>query len=206
MTDPVVRVKCFGNTLFYLMEVDLQNCSALFSLLSAYMEYLQKYVESLFRSPLVSNGFCALHLSSGFFIALHSFPLYGLLGNLNIMVWLLMPIILTYFMPLFWGLHFDTLLLLPLFSTRNNWKSLHRTHFLTVTAMNIHSAWQLGLLLHLLWNDGLGLLLIRVHTQSLLTYAEARVSLSGLLLTCAGSLEEVRTCATIRPLLGWVYS
>lgn len=50
------------------MEVDLQNCGTLFSLLPSDRKSLQKYVESLFGSPLVCNEFYALYfLSSGFF-------------------------------------------------------------------------------------------------------------------------------------------
>lgn len=59
---------------------------------------------------------CIFLFSGGFFIALHSFPLYGWLGNLSIMERLLVPIILTYFTPPFWGLHFDTLCLCCLIS------------------------------------------------------------------------------------------
>lgn len=93
------------------MEVDLQSCGTLFSLLPSDIKCQKKYVESLFRFPLVCSEFYALYffIFWGFFIALHSFPLYGWLGNLNIMECLLVPIILTYFMPPFWGLHFDKL-------------------------------------------------------------------------------------------------
>lgn len=104
MTDPVVRVKGFGNTLFYLMEVDLQSCGTLFSLLPSDIKCQQKYVESLFRSPLVCSEFYALYIFyflGAFFIALHSFPLYGWLGSLNIVERLLVPVILTYFTPPF---------------------------------------------------------------------------------------------------------
>lgn len=194
------------------MEMDLQNCRTLFSLLPSDIKCLQKYVESLFRSLLVCNEFYALYFlsSGGFFIALHSFPLHEWLGNLNTMVCLLMPIILTYFMPLkfaFW----HTLSLLPVFST-NNWKSLHRGNFLTPTATNTHSAWQLGLLLHLLCSDGLGhSLLTRVHTpgpwRGCILFINIRWSPCQLVWAATDlhwlDCRDVRTCATIRLLLGW---
>lgn len=43
------------------MEVDLQSCGTLFSLLPSDIKCQQKYVESLFRSPLVCSEFYALY-------------------------------------------------------------------------------------------------------------------------------------------------
>lgn len=193
------------------MEVDLQNCRTLFSLLPSDIKCLQKYVESLFRSPLVCSEFYALYffIFWVFFIALHSFPLYGWLGNLYIMVCLLMPIVLT----LFWGLHFDTLCLYSLLSHLSTTeKSLHSGNFLTPTATNTRSAWQLGLLLHLLWSDGLGhSLLIGVRTQDpwrgCILFIDICWGLCQLVWAATDlhwlERRDVRTCATIRPLLGW---
>lgn len=156
-------------------------------------------MESLFRSPLVCNEFYALYfLSSVVFIALRP-SLYGGLGNLNIMMCFLVPIILTYFLLLFWGLYFYTLSLYSLLSHLWATENPYTGNFLTPTTTNTHSPWQLGLLLHLLWSDGLGQLVLISYILKvpegavlcLLTYAEAHVSLSGLLLTCTGSTAEM---------------
>ena len=106
-----------------------------------------------------------------------------------------------------------TLPLVLAFTSMNNWKPLHGGNFLTPTATNTRSAWQLGLLLHLLWSDGLGhSLLVGVHTQGpwrgCILFINIRCSPCQLLWAATDlhglDCRDVRTCATIRPLLGWV--
>lgn len=163
MTDPAVRVKGFGNTLFYLMEVDLQSCGTLFRLLPSDIKCQQKYVESLFRSPLVCSEFYALYFflfSVGFFYCFTFFS----------SVWMAREFEhhgaspcarhseLFYTSVLrfaFW----HTLPLLPDFLPVRNWKSLNRS-FPPPSRAAAHSPWQLGLQLRVPGGDGLGSLLL----------------------------------------------
>lgn len=136
----------------------------------------------------------------GFFIALHSFPLYGWLGNLYIMVCLLVPIVLTYFMPLFWGLHFDTLCLYSLLSHLSTTENPYTEEIFLLPLPLIPvqlgnwdccficcevMGWDIRC-----WSE-YTLKILDGPVFCLLTYAEACVSLSGLLLTCTGSNAEM---------------
>lgn len=136
----------------------------------------------------------------GFFIALHSFPLYGWLGNLYFMVCLLVPIVLTYlslcsevcvlthfaFTPCF--LIYQQLknpytveiflLPLPLIPVQlGNWDCC----FICCEVMG----WDIRC-----WSE-YTLKIPDGAVFCLLIYAEACVSLSGLLLTCTSSNAEM---------------
>lgn len=186
------------------MEVDLQSCGTLFSLLPSDIKCQQKYVESLFRSPLVCNEFYALY----FFYFLGFFYCFTCFSS----VWMAREFENHGASPcahhsglVYTSLRFAFWHTLPDFLPVRNWKSSNRGSFPPPSTAAAHSPWQLGVQLRGLGGDGLGSSLLSRAWRGSVLLINTCWSLCQLVWapTVLGWFDsrDVRTRATIRPLL-----